>query len=222
MRGPSFAGASGKSPVPSAVGQNVENLKINIEQIEEPRQLDQRPLSKAFLTEVFADAPAYAPVAGTDFTAHLTRVGSTNVLLEGAVTVPLQSNCRRCLTEVKSEVPVVFTLNMVPRPAEKAEELPGKGRKQASKGKKDEEDEESFEQVSETDADEDYYDGETIDYAPVLREQLLLALPAIEPVCQEACKGLCSTCGQNLNEKDCGHSQKMADPRWDALKNIKV
>jgi uncharacterized protein len=220
MRGSFFAGDRGKSSGLPAVGEYVENLKINIEQIEEPRQLDQRPLSKAFLTEVFADAPSYQPKSGVDFTAHLTRVGSTNVLLEGAVTLPLQSECRRCLTEVSSEMPVVFTLNMVPRPAEKPEVAEGKGRKQAKP--KDEDDEESFEEVSETGADEEFYDGEVIDYAPILREQLLLGLPAIEPLCKEACKGLCTTCGQNLNEADCGHSQKIQDPRWDALKNIKV
>jgi uncharacterized protein len=220
MRGSFFAGDRGKSSGLPAVGEYVENLKINIEQIEEPRQLDQRTLSKAFLTEVFADAPSYHPTAATEFTAHLTRVGSKNVLLEGAVTVPLESECRRCLIDVTSEMPVVFTLNMVPRPAEKLEESAGKGRKQAKP--KDEEDEESFEEVSETGTDEEFYDGEVIDYAPVLREQLLLGLPAIEPLCQEDCKGLCTTCGQNLNEADCGHSQKMLDPRWDALKNIKV
>lgn len=201
----------------------MENLKINIEQIEEPRQLDQRPLSRAFLNEIFADAPHFDPKAGTDFTAHLTRVGSRNVLLEGSVSVQLQSECRRCLTEVTSDVPVVFTLNMVPRPAEKVEApAAAKGGRNQAKAKKDEEDEESFEEVSETDSDEEFYDGDVIDYAPILREQLLLGLPAIEPLCQEACKGLCTTCGQNLNEKDCGHSQKVADPRWDSLKNIKI
>ena len=43
-----------------------------------------------------------------------------------------------------------------------------------------------------------------IDFAPILREYLLLELP-INPVCKEDCKGLCSICGENLNQKTCRH-----------------
>jgi len=32
----------------------------------------------------------------------------------------------------------------------------------------------------------------------------MLEMPS-RPVCRPDCKGLCLVCGQNLNEKDCGH-----------------
>jgi uncharacterized protein len=43
-----------------------------------------------------------------------------------------------------------------------------------------------------------------IDFEPLIREYLVLEMP-YSPVCRPDCKGLCLVCGQNLNEKDCGH-----------------
>src|SRR5207302_1211789 len=55
--------------------------------------------------------------------------------------------------------------------------------------------------------DEGYrVESESIDLEPVVRDAVMLALP-LNPLCIEGCKGLCSTCGANLNEADCGHSQ---------------
>ncbi|MBM3136639.1 MAG: DUF177 domain-containing protein [Chloroflexi bacterium] len=45
-----------------------------------------------------------------------------------------------------------------------------------------------------------------IDFEPIIREYLLLEIP-FSPVCRSDCRGLCSVCGQNLNEMDCGHMQ---------------
>jgi len=193
----------------------VNNLIINVEQIEEPRQLERRPLTRAFLDEIFADAPEYKVAGPAELQAHLTRVGETDVLLEASTTLQLTSACRRCLTEVKSDLPVVFTLNLVAR--KEPEPAPRKGKR----GKEPVAEEEE-ETLSESDTESEEYDGETIDLAPILREQLLLGLPAIEPLCKEACKGLCPTCGQDLNEKDCGHGAKQPDSRWAALKNLKA
>jgi uncharacterized protein len=41
-----------------------------------------------------------------------------------------------------------------------------------------------------------------IDLNDMIREELLLHYPFI-PVCSESCKGLCSKCGINFNEKTC-------------------
>lgn len=43
-----------------------------------------------------------------------------------------------------------------------------------------------------------------IDLEPLVREYLLIEFP-ISPLCSEDCKGLCSFCGQNLNEELCEH-----------------
>ncbi len=43
-----------------------------------------------------------------------------------------------------------------------------------------------------------------IDLSPLMYENMLLAMP-IKPVCKPDCKGLCTECGINLNNKTCEH-----------------
>lgn len=60
---------------------------------------------------------------------------------------------------------------------------------------------------------------ESIDITDDLREAMLLLVPSF-PVCGQACKGLCSQCGKNLNKGSCGCSGSSADMRWDALNSL--
>ena len=50
---------------------------------------------------------------------------------------------------------------------------------------------------------------------PLVREDLFLSLPA-KFLCRQDCKGLCSGCGQDLNEGPC-RCKKAVDPRLAAL-----
>jgi DUF177 domain-containing protein len=56
-----------------------------------------------------------------------------------------------------------------------------------------------------------------IDLEPLIREEMLLAVP-ISPVCRPDCRGLCPVCGGNLNQIQCGHKQEEIDTRLEALK----
>jgi DUF177 domain-containing protein len=58
-----------------------------------------------------------------------------------------------------------------------------------------------------------------IDLAPLLREYALLEIP-IKPLHDPDCKGLCIECGQDLNIKDCGHSQNLDDSPFSVLKKL--
>lgn len=58
-----------------------------------------------------------------------------------------------------------------------------------------------------------------IDLSAGVRESLLLAVP-MKHLCLENCKGLCPTCGVNLNEESCGCVQEATDPRWADLKKL--
>lgn len=58
-----------------------------------------------------------------------------------------------------------------------------------------------------------------IDLEPLLREYTILEIP-ISPICKPGCKGLCLECGQNLNEKDCGHFQTGSDTPFSELKSL--
>lgn len=46
------------------------------------------------------------------------------------------------------------------------------------------------------------FDGETVDLRGLLREQLILSLPMTR-LCTPDCKGLCLTCGENINRAEC-------------------
>ena len=43
---------------------------------------------------------------------------------------------------------------------------------------------------------------ETIDLDPDIREEIILDYP-LQPLCKSDCRGLCVTCGKNLNEGGC-------------------
>ena len=57
-----------------------------------------------------------------------------------------------------------------------------------------------------------YYVGEYIDLSDDVRESLLLEVPA-RVLCSENCEGLCSHCGQNLNEEKCNCCSKPEEVR---------
>lgn len=54
--------------------------------------------------------------------------------------------------------------------------------------------------------------SDEIDVTAVVQENVLLNTPYVL-VCHEECKGLCPTCGINLNERTCECKQEKVDPR---------
>ena len=63
-------------------------------------------------------------------------------------------------------------------------------------------------------------DGE-LDLRSWARDALVLALP-VQIVCDEACRGLCAVCGQNLNEDPDHAHEREPDPRWAKLWELKI
>jgi uncharacterized protein len=51
-------------------------------------------------------------------------------------------------------------------------------------------------------------------------DALILALP-VKVVCAETCKGLCPSCGADLNVEMCSCRPDAPDSPWDALRNIR-
>jgi uncharacterized protein len=58
-------------------------------------------------------------------------------------------------------------------------------------------------------------DGE-VDLAEALRECAAVAYPQAT-VCREDCRGLCASCGADLNDGPCGCVEEPVDPRWSDL-----
>jgi len=63
--------------------------------------------------------------------------------------------------------------------------------------------------------------GLELDAAGLLWEQFLLALPS-HVLCDPECKGLCASCGANLNLAPCNCAPVGGDPRLAALCGFKV
>jgi uncharacterized protein len=98
-----------------------------------------------------------------------------------------QAECARCLIEIDQPLQVDFT------------ELY------------------SFNRNSMTDSGLLVPESGKLDLAPLVREEMLLAIP-ISPLCREDCKGLCPVCGESLNDNPHEHDDEPIDPRLSALK----
>jgi uncharacterized protein len=129
------------------------------------------------------------------------------VLLRARTQAEVDAPCGRCLKPVPETVPVDLSITFVPAAAPRRGEKAPEDRSKAA----------SFRDV---DVGEESYSGREIDLDPVVREQILLALPAY-PLCREGCKGLCAVCGQDLNERECGCDRHLPDPRWAGLEKLR-
>jgi uncharacterized protein len=74
--------------------------------------------------------------------------------------------------------------------------------------------------VAESDDSEEYtYKDNVVNLDKILTDNVILNLPNVK-LCDENCKGLCITCGKNLNECKCDCSSTDTDPRFDVLKKF--
>jgi uncharacterized protein len=123
-----------------------------------------------------------------------------DIRLRGRLATRIEMACARCLEAVPQDVEREFELLYRPRGADA-------GRDELS--------------VTDAEAEIGYYQGDGLLLEDVLREQVLLALP-LKVTCREDCRGLCPHCGRNLNQEQCSCAVPMEDPRWAALKEIRV
>jgi len=69
----------------------------------------------------------------------------------------------------------------------------------------------------EVDQDDFTIDGSWhLDLSEAVRQYEESALP-IRALCRPDCRGLCASCGQDLNNGSCGCHQSATQPQWDAL-----
>lgn len=64
-----------------------------------------------------------------------------------------------------------------------------------------------------------WFSGDVLDLSEAIRENLQLAIP-MKRLCRPDCKGICLTCGRNLNEGPCDCRQDEPDERWAPLKGL--
>jgi uncharacterized protein len=66
-----------------------------------------------------------------------------------------------------------------------------------------------------------YFDEGELDMRAWSRDALALALPT-QIVCSDDCAGLCAVCGENLNRSPDHAHEREPDPRWAALRELKL
>lgn len=186
------------------------------------------PVERGVLDGALVETEGFTLIEATPLDVRFTKV-SGRVIVQGGFRATLRAPCRRCVVDTAFEVPVEFSLRMVPQ-AEVREprEADGERRAGARGGvfRHAQPDDDGFSDVAGSfeleQVDAEPFDGKTIDLDPILREQVLLALP-VSVLCRDDCRGLCPLCGQNLNEGACGHGKtKELDPRLAKLRDIKL
>lgn len=120
------------------------------------------------------------------------------ITVRGRLKVRMEADCDRCLEPVSLPLEADFQLSYLPASAlDEGEEV----------------------RVEERETEAGFYEGDGLDLADVLREQILLGLP-MQRLCREDCQGICPVCGQNRNRVACGCRQKTVDDRWAKLRDL--
>lgn len=118
--------------------------------------------------------------------------------VDGKLTADLELACVRCLDPVKEHTVIRFSEVF----------------KRASSDEVRDEDLEE-----EEDSDFIEVNADRLDLKPYVEEALQLFIP-FAPLCSHDCKGLCQTCGENLNEHKCSCPTEKTDYRFEALKDL--
>ncbi|MCU0610814.1 MAG: DUF177 domain-containing protein [Candidatus Eisenbacteria bacterium] len=115
-------------------------------------------------------------------------------LLTGLLEIRVQLDCSRCLAPVMRDVSEGFRIVLSRDPAG-------------------------------GDTDDDWVflakDERLFDLAPIVRDLILVALPA-KPLCSDSCMGLCPECGSDRNRVQCRCTSIPVDPRWAALQSLRA
>lgn len=193
------------------LSETASQMLVKIEEIQEKGLELTEAVSQDLLSAALDPAEGFKVVAPGKIAVRFKKV-SGRVFLTGTLDAALTAPCKRCAKEVALPLPVTFSLRMVDKSdLEKSEYV-------------EDDDPDTDTRAGTFDLDQvdaEPFDGKTIDLDPIIREQLLLALP-VSVLCREDCQGLCTVCGQDLNEKDCGCERKVVDVRLAQLKDIKL
>jgi uncharacterized protein len=126
------------------------------------------------------------------------------VKIEGRLETRIRLTCSRCLEQFESPLVTNFVLTYAQEQPETTKINGGGGI-----------------ELSAEEAGLIIFTGREIDLKKALQEQVVMSIP-MRPLCSETCKGLCSRCGTNLNDGDCGCQKNSLSTKFVALKDLKL
>ncbi|NLK74624.1 MAG: DUF177 domain-containing protein [Clostridiales bacterium] len=122
-----------------------------------------------------------------------TNLGDKKVLIEGSTSISLGLFCGRCLKEIDYPLEIEFSKEVDFKLSE----------------------EERVQNLDEM----NYIAGYNLDVDILINEEILIGFP-MKLLCHEDCKGICKTCGTNLNKRTCDCDNTEYDPRMARIRDI--
>ena len=119
--------------------------------------------------------------------------GERKLYITGEASLKTMIPCDRCLKDVEVELDLIIEKNV---------------KTEAACAEGDDESDEA-----------NYIDGYHLDVEQLLYNEILVGWP-MKVLCSEDCKGICSVCGQNLNEGTCDCEDTSLDPRMSVIRDL--
>lgn len=156
--------------------------------------------AKGEVNGFLADAGVPGVAAAADVTAEMRLLPSgRDLFVLGGLRGRMSYDCVRCLESFERDVEGEFQWVGVRECAPESGEV----------------------ELHRQDLDLEVLDTGSLDLTRLVEEQLLLALEP-HPVCREACRGLCSRCGENLDRGECRCEAAPVDPRFAVLAALRA
>lgn len=154
------------------------------------------------IIELEAEAPA-----GTGMTAagpvrgrlELANV-DTGISVRGHLSVPLESECSRCLGLFEQTLEMDINEDCALRQIDAPE---------------------SYAEGKDEPCQIPILNDDEIDLTELVRQLIAMHLP-IRPLCRDECPGLCARCGKDLNQGPCDCESRPVDTRWSGLQDLKL
>ena len=185
--------------------QKIKNLILHVEQLKDKEyshEFDENPLIFPVIAEMVKNRECeFLKPLNIQLKAFRVR---ELFEVQGTFRTSVRLPCSRCLKDFDTPLTSDFELTST-------KEMPG-----LMDVFEDEEIELKVEEIGML-----YFKGEEINLQKGIQEQIVMAFP-LQPLCDENCKGLCSNCGSDLNQGDCGCKQEPSTNKFAALKNLKL
>lgn len=140
---------------------------------------------------------SYRILSSEDVQICVTYVGKGRLNVKGSCRLVIEIPCDRCLKPVLTGFSLAFD-----------HEIDSKaGTETYVDSEKDKLDENN------------YIDGYHLDVDRLLCNEILVGWP-MKVLCSDSCKGICSVCGQNLNEGTCNCEDTGIDPRMSVIRDV--
>ena len=143
--------------------------------------------------DCFVSADQKFPISGIKpFNLCLTNDNNKRLLISGDTTLDVVIPCDRCLEDVVTtfHIEIERQLNL-------------------DEGKV----------ICREDEELPFLEESCLDVDRLIYDEILVNWPT-KVLCKDDCKGICSVCGQNLNQQDCGCDRQVIDPRMAKFQDI--